>query len=67
MIQSRTKQGLSAIEITCFYEELPIRGVGLVCVPAYELSCLPTMLLTQSPGCASGLCDTSRLYPNRDP
>ncbi|KAI8168729.1 hypothetical protein K4K49_012692 [Colletotrichum sp. SAR 10_70] len=33
MIQSRTKQGLSAIEITCFYEELPMRGVGLVVPP----------------------------------
>jgi hypothetical protein len=36
MIQSRTKQGLSAIEITCFYEEVPMPGVGLVCVHAYK-------------------------------
>lgn len=30
MIKSRRKQGASPIEITCFYEELPVIGVGQV-------------------------------------
>ncbi|KAK1837152.1 Tetratricopeptide repeat-domain-containing protein [Podospora conica] len=30
MVMARSKQGLPPIEITCFYEELPLPGVGLV-------------------------------------
>ena len=30
MIRTRTKSGLTPIEITCFYEELPLPGVGTV-------------------------------------
>ena len=30
MIRSRSKDGLRPIEITCFYEELPLPGVGVV-------------------------------------
>ncbi|KAL3296768.1 Kinesin light chain [Colletotrichum asianum] len=30
MIQSRNREGQGRIEITCFYEELPLPGVGLV-------------------------------------
>jgi protein SERAC1 len=30
MIRARNKDGLPPIEITCFYKELPLRGVGLV-------------------------------------
>lgn len=30
MIRSRSKDGLRSIEITCFYEELPLPGVGVV-------------------------------------
>ena len=30
MIRARNKNGLQPIEITCFYEELPLLGVGLV-------------------------------------
>jgi len=30
MIRSRVQDGLPPIEITCFYEELPLPGVGIV-------------------------------------
>lgn len=30
MIRARNKEGLPPIEITCFFEELPLPGVGLV-------------------------------------
>ena len=30
MIRSRNQDRLQSIEITCFYEELPLRGVGIV-------------------------------------
>lgn len=30
MIRSRGQDGLPAIEITCFYEELPLPGIGTV-------------------------------------
>lgn len=30
MIRSRNKDGFQPIEITCFYEELPLQGVGIV-------------------------------------
>src|SRR3978361_1548010 len=30
MIRSRTQERLPSIEITCFYEELPLPGVGVV-------------------------------------
>ncbi|KAH0544912.1 hypothetical protein FGG08_000992 [Glutinoglossum americanum] len=35
MIRSRSKDGLQPIEITCFYEELPLPGVGVV-VPSHS-------------------------------
>ncbi|KAH0552863.1 hypothetical protein GP486_006937 [Trichoglossum hirsutum] len=35
MIRSRNKDGLQPIEITCFYEELPLPGVGVV-VPSHS-------------------------------
>jgi hypothetical protein len=30
MIRSRAQDGLQQIEITCFYEELPLPGIGIV-------------------------------------
>ena len=30
MIRARNQNGLAPIEITCFYEELPLPGVGTV-------------------------------------
>jgi len=30
MIRSRTQGGLASIEITCFFEELPLSGIGVV-------------------------------------
>lgn len=30
MVRARNAEGLPPIEITCFHEELPILGVGLV-------------------------------------
>lgn len=30
MIRSRDQEGLSPIEITCFFEELPLLGIGIV-------------------------------------
>ncbi|KAL5382184.1 hypothetical protein PMIN06_010645 [Paraphaeosphaeria minitans] len=35
MIRARSRKGLAPIEITCFYEELPFPGVGVV-VPAHS-------------------------------
>lgn len=37
MIRSRAQDGLPPIEITCFYEELPLPGVGVV--SGMTLSC----------------------------
>lgn len=34
MIRSRAQEGFPPIEITCFYEELPLVGVGVVVPPA---------------------------------
>lgn len=34
MIRSRAQDSLPPIEITCFYEELPLPGVGIVSVTA---------------------------------
>jgi len=30
MVRSRSQSGLQPIEITCFYEELPLPGIGVV-------------------------------------
>lgn len=30
MVMARSKEGLPSIKISCFYEELPLLGVGLV-------------------------------------
>lgn len=30
IVRAQTKDGLQQMEITCFYEELPVLGVGLV-------------------------------------
>jgi hypothetical protein len=30
MVKARREEGLLPIEITCFYEELPLIGIGLV-------------------------------------
>jgi hypothetical protein len=30
MIRARNQKGLAPIEITCFYEELPLPGIGVV-------------------------------------
>jgi hypothetical protein len=36
MVRSRTQDRLPPIEITCFYEELPLPGIGVV---SYALYC----------------------------
>jgi hypothetical protein len=43
MIRSRAQDGLSPIEITCFYEELPLPGVGIV-----SGKVLPSVLISSS-------------------
>jgi hypothetical protein len=35
MVRSRTQERLQPIEITCFYEELPLSGVGVVSQASY--------------------------------
>jgi hypothetical protein len=35
MIRARSQEGLAPIKITCFYEELPLPGVGIVRLPAF--------------------------------
>ena len=37
MILSRSNDNLPPIEITCFYEELPLPGVGIVCLRANSI------------------------------
>jgi hypothetical protein len=39
MIRSRAQAGLPPIEITCFYEELPLVGVGVVSFNCSILNC----------------------------
>lgn len=34
MIRSRNQDGLPLIDITCFFEEIPLPGVGIVCLAA---------------------------------
>lgn len=41
MIRSRNYDGLRPIEITCFFEELPLPGVGVV-----SSSCVSRVVLT---------------------
>ena len=36
MIRSRAQYGLRQIEITCFYEELPLPGVGIVSLEVFR-------------------------------
>lgn len=36
MIRSRAQYGLRPIEITCFYEELPLPGVGIVSLELFR-------------------------------
>ncbi len=45
MIRSLHKDGLRPIEITCFFEELPLLGIGVVSLAMYLTSSLHTNLL----------------------
>lgn len=36
LVQARIKTAASPMEITCFYEELPVLGVGMVILPFLE-------------------------------
>ena len=35
MVRSRSQEGLQPIEITCFFEELPLPGIGVVSQALY--------------------------------
>lgn len=48
MILSRARDGLPEIEITCFYEELPLPGVGMVSATALVWRNQSTHALTRS-------------------
>ena len=59
MIRSRAQDGLTPIEITCFYEELPLPGVGVVCMMFHFVG---IRMLMFSLGCTVAFCDPTRLY-----
>lgn len=48
LCKARAKNNDQAIEITCFYEELPLPGIGIVSVPA-------TVYLSIIPGPSMGI------------
>lgn len=52
--QARVQEGKPPIEITCFYEELPVRGLGQVFRPSQ-------MLMISADATPSRLSPTSRL------
>jgi hypothetical protein len=62
MIRSRGQDGLPPIEITCFFEELPLPGVGIVCNAVFVQ---PSKILSIIPGCSFSLCHPAWLYSDR--
>lgn len=54
IVRARNQDGMPPIEITCFYEELPLPGIGSVSTPVLcnfhntPLSILPFHLQTES-------------------
>ena len=63
MVMARSKEGLPPIEITCFYEELPLQGVGLVS-QAKPGSCPDTD--TSTLGRATRFGHLARVHSNRN-
>lgn len=64
MVMARSKEGLPPIEITCFYEELPLLGVGVV-GQAKPLSLLNTN--SSKIGRAKRFGNSARIHSNRNP
>jgi hypothetical protein len=65
MIRSRFRDGLPPIEITCFYEELPLSGVGIVSV--VEVHFAEISILTHLKGRTVSFCHFARLHSNWNP
>lgn len=63
MVMARTKESLPPIEITCFYEELPLPGVGLV--GQVKLVRSPDTNATTIGG-ATRFCDFAWVHSNRN-
>jgi protein SERAC1 len=65
MIRSRAQVGqLRPIEITCFFEELPLPGVGIV--SSALLPFVGNKKLILFLGCSVSLCHSTRIHPYRD-
>jgi protein SERAC1 len=65
MIRSRAQDGLPPIEITCFYEELPLPGIGVISVMALFVHSISTLTLRL--GRPAPFCHPTWLYSNWDP
>jgi protein SERAC1 len=67
MVRARNQQGIQPIEITCFYEELPLPGVGIVgfssSLPIY-MPILDWQLIFLI-GCSIALGHPSGLHTNK--
>lgn len=63
MIRSRNNDGLRSIDITCFYEELPLPGVGTVGGAFFLMS---SHVLTRYSGRFFSIGYSARVYSDRD-
>jgi hypothetical protein len=64
MVMARSKEGLLPIEITCFYEELPMLGIGVVGQAKPRLS---PSINTSTIGRAKRFGDFARVYSDWNP
>jgi hypothetical protein len=65
MIRSQAQDGqLPPIEITCFFEELPLPGVGVVSLVVFA-HCW-SVETHSFPDSSASLCHSARIHPNRD-
>ncbi len=62
MIRSRAQDGLRPIDITCFFEELPLPGVGYVSSAVFPL----LSMINSALGCSLSFCYPTRIYSNRN-
>jgi hypothetical protein len=62
MIRARDQDGFPPIQITCFFEELPLLGVGVVSRAIFLY-----ILTLINVGCSITLSYTAGVYPNRYP
>lgn len=68
MLRGRTKRGDQPIEITCFFEELALPGIGIVSILlSHRLFAIVRMLICAMLGCSRALCYPFCLPIDRNP